>query len=82
VLGFYNGLSERVKTLDDGLALVIPPPAIQGIGNVAGATMKVDLRDGSFDYAQLEHLAERASAQSTFQVARNAFRANAPHSIS
>jgi HAE1 family hydrophobic/amphiphilic exporter-1 len=82
LLGLYNGLSERVKTLDDGLALVIPPPAIQGIGNVSGATMKVELRDGSFDYAQLEHLAqaitERASAQSMFQVARNSFRADAP----
>ena len=44
--------------------------------------MKVELRDGSFDYAQLEHLAqaiaERASAQSMFQVARNSFRADAP----
>ena len=82
LLGLYSGLSERVKTLDDGLALVIPPPPIQGIGNVSGATMKVELRDGSFDYAQLEHLAqaitERASAQSMFQVARNSFRADAP----
>jgi len=82
LLGLYNGLSERVKTLDDGLALVIPPPPIQGIGNVSGATMKVELRDGSFDYAQLEHLAqaitERASQQSMFQVARNSFRADAP----
>src|SRR5207237_2158797 len=45
-------------------------------------TMKVELRDGSFDYAQLEHLAqaitERASQQSMFQVARNSFRADAP----
>jgi HAE1 family hydrophobic/amphiphilic exporter-1 len=82
LLGLYNGLSERVKTLDDGTALVIPPPAIQGIGNVSGATMKVELRDGSFDYAQLEHLAqaivERASAQSVFQGVRNSFRADAP----
>ena len=82
LLGLYYGLSERVKTLEDGTALVIPPPAIQGIGNVSGATMKVELRDGSFDYAQLEHLAqaivERASAQSIFQVARNSFRADAP----
>ena len=54
LLGLYTGLSERVKTLDDGLALVIPPPPIQGIGNVSGATMKVELRDGSFDYPQLE----------------------------
>ena len=82
LLGLYTGLSERVKTLDDGLALVIPPPPIQGIGNVSGATMKVELRDGSFDYAQLEYLAqaitERASQQSMFQVARNSFRADAP----
>src|SRR5436190_8723388 len=82
LLGLYTGLSERVKTLDDGLALVIPPPPIQGIGNVSGATMKVELRDGSFDYAQLEYLAqaitERASQQSMVQVARNSFRADAP----
>ena len=82
LLPLYNALSERVKTLEDGVALVIPPPAIQGIGNVSGATMKVELRDGSFDYAQLEHLAEaiveRASTQSTFQVVRNSFRADAP----
>jgi hydrophobic/amphiphilic exporter-1 (mainly G- bacteria), HAE1 family len=82
LLNLYLGLSERVKTLDDGLALVIPPPPIQGIGNVSGATMKVELRDGSFDYAQLEHLAqaivERASSQSAFQVVRNSFRADAP----
>ena len=82
LLDLYLGLSERVKTLDDGIALVIPPPPIQGIGNVSGATMKVELRDGSFDYAQLEHLAqaivERASSQSAFQVVRNSFRADAP----
>jgi hydrophobic/amphiphilic exporter-1 (mainly G- bacteria), HAE1 family len=82
LLNLYLGLSERVKTLDDGIALVIPPPPIQGIGNVSGATMKVELRDGSFDYAQLEHLAqaivERASSQSAFQVVRNSFRADAP----
>ncbi|MGE0849859.1 MAG: efflux RND transporter permease subunit [Hyphomicrobiaceae bacterium] len=82
LLGLYTSLSQRVRTLDDGLALVIPPPPIQGIGNVSGATMKVELRDGSFDYAQLEHLAqaitERASHQSMFQVVRNSFRADAP----
>ena len=82
LLGLYLGLSERVKTLDDGIALVIPPPPIQGIGNVSGATMKVELRDGSFDYAQLQNLAQaitdRASQQSMFQVVRNSFRADAP----
>ncbi len=82
LLSLYLGLSDRVKVLEDGLALVIPPPPIQGIGNVSGATMKVELRDGSFDYHKLEQLAQtiavRAGQQSAFQVARNAFRADAP----
>ncbi|RTL72477.1 MAG: efflux RND transporter permease subunit [Hyphomicrobiales bacterium] len=82
LLSLYLALNERVKTLDDGIALVIPPPPIQGIGNVSGATMKVELRDGSFDYAKLERLgqeiATRAGQQSAFQVARNSFRASAP----
>jgi len=82
LLSMYLGLSDRVKILEDGQALVIPPPPIQGIGNVSGATMKVELRDGSFDYHKLEQLAQtiatRAGEQSAFQVARSAFRADAP----
>ncbi|MBC8051399.1 MAG: efflux RND transporter permease subunit [Chitinophagales bacterium] len=82
LLGLYNGLTERTQSLDDGLALVIPPPPIQGIGNVSGATMKVEIRDGSFDYEKLERIAqaitEQASQQSMIQIARNAFHANAP----
>ena len=58
LLGLYKGLNARVKDIPDGTALVIPPPAIQGIGNVAGATMKVEIRDGSFDYAKLQRLAQ------------------------
>ena len=34
--------------------LVLPPPPIQGIGNAAGFTMQVELRDGSFDLAKLQ----------------------------
>jgi hydrophobic/amphiphilic exporter-1 (mainly G- bacteria), HAE1 family len=82
LLSLYHGLSARVKDIPDGTALVIPPPAIQGIGNVAGATMKVELRDGSFDYAKLQRLAEaitsRAGDQSMIQSATNVFRADAP----
>ncbi len=40
LLGLYKGLSKRIADIPDGTALVIPPPAIQGVGNVAGATMK------------------------------------------
>lgn len=82
LLGLYLGLSARVKDIKDGTALVIPPPAIQGIGNVAGATMKVEIRDGSFDYAKLQRLAQavadRAGDQSMIQSATNVFLADAP----
>jgi HAE1 family hydrophobic/amphiphilic exporter-1 len=82
LLSLYKGLSARVADVPDGTALVMPPPAIQGIGNVAGATMKVEIRDGSFDYAKLQRLAQgvadRAGEQSMIQVARNIFLADAP----
>jgi HAE1 family hydrophobic/amphiphilic exporter-1 len=82
LLGLYTALSSAMQGLDDGVALVVPPPPIQGIGNVSGATMKVELRDGSADYAKLARLAdtvvERATQQSMIQVARSAFRADAP----
>ena len=34
--------------------LVLPPPPIQGIGNAAGFTMQVELRDGNSDFAKLQ----------------------------
>src|SRR5262249_31538431 len=33
------------------------PPPIQGIGNVSGFTMEVEIKNGDFDYALLESLA-------------------------
>jgi len=82
LLSLYKALSARVADIPDGTALVIPPPAIQGIGNVSGATMKVELRDGSFDYAKLQRLAQaiarRAGDQSMIQSATNVFLADAP----
>ena len=38
--------------------LVLPPPPIQGIGNAAGFTMQVELRDGSFDFAKLQAITD------------------------
>ena len=82
LFGLYVAMSASVKTLNDGVALVVPPPPISGVGNASGATMKVELRDGSFDYAKLQRLAnviaERAGQQSAFSVARSAFNAEAP----
>ncbi|MCC7347673.1 MAG: efflux RND transporter permease subunit, partial [Variibacter sp.] len=82
LLPLYLALSAAVRTLDDGVALVVPPPPIQGIGNASGATMKVEIRDGSADYAKLARLADaivdRASQQTMFQIARSTFKADAP----
>ena len=82
LLSLYTSLSKASANLDDGLAIVLPPPPIQGIGNASGATMKVELRDGSFDYEKLQALSsaitERASSQSDFSVAMSSFRSDAP----
>ena len=82
LLGLYRGLTARVQAIPDGTALVVPPPAIQGIGNTAGATMKVELRDGSFDYGKLQAyaqgIANRARDQSMIASSTNTFLADAP----
>ena len=80
--GIYQALTNALAGLDDGAALVLPPPPIQGIGNASGFTMKVELFDGSFDYDRLQRLAEtiaeRARQRKMFQAVRNIFNAQAP----
>ncbi|MGX5736368.1 efflux RND transporter permease subunit [Bosea thiooxidans] len=82
LLGLYTALSTELAGLEDGSVLLLPPPPIQGIGNASGFTMKVELRDGSFDYQKLQRLADsiaqRAREQGLFQAARNTFSARAP----
>ena len=62
--------------------LVVPPPPIQGVGNASGATMQLELRDGSFDFPKLQSLAnalvEAGSSQSSFQRLMSTFRSDAP----
>src|SRR5271163_2240235 len=60
-------LSQALSAVD-GRAIVLPPPPIQGIGNAAGFTMQVELRDGSFDYAKLETLARTIVADGNTQT--------------
>src|SRR6476619_4800681 len=66
----------------DARVLVVPPPPIQGVGNASGATMQLELRDGSFDFRKLQNLAnaivEAGSSQSSFQRVMSTFRADAP----
>ena len=60
---------------------VLPPP-IQGVGNVGGFTMQVEIRNGDFDYDLLQSLANTVvadgNAQSGLQRLATTFRAGAP----
>ena len=54
----YANLQGALDKLQDGVALVLIPPPIQGIGNASGFTMQVELRDGSFDYTKLQTITQ------------------------
>ena len=78
----YATLNKSLSDMADGRVLVLPPPPIQGIGNAAGFTMQIELRDGSFDLAKLQNAADAltrtASTQSGIQRASATFRSNVP----
>jgi HAE1 family hydrophobic/amphiphilic exporter-1 len=77
------GLMEKLKVLQDGRAVVIVPPAIQGIGNAGGFQMQIEQKDGSFDYAKLQAITDtmvrNASTQSALSNVVTTFRSGAPH---
>jgi hydrophobic/amphiphilic exporter-1 (mainly G- bacteria), HAE1 family len=58
------------------------PPPIQGIGNVSGFTMQVEIKNGDLDYTLLENLAQTVvndgRAQSALARLTTSFRADAP----
>ncbi len=54
LLSIYKTLAEAVASLPDGKAYVLPPPAIQGIGNAGGFQMQVELLGGSTDYPEAQ----------------------------
>ncbi|MGX5850341.1 efflux RND transporter permease subunit [Mesorhizobium sp. PL10] len=78
----YATLNKNLSDMADGNVLVLPPPPIQGIGNAAGFTMQVELRDGSFDLAKLQGatsaLIRAAATQSGIQRVSATFRSNVP----
>ncbi len=59
LLATYKALNKALKNLDDGHAIAVPPPPIQGVGNISGATMMVELTNGSGDYTQLNAMVEK-----------------------
>ena len=66
----------------DAQVIALPPPPIQGIGNVGGFSMQVELRDGSTDFAKLQSVTDaivaNARSQSALQRVSTPFRALAP----
>ena len=53
-MSLFTKLNADLATIPEADILVMPPPPIQGVGNDAGFTMQVELRDGSFDMAKLQ----------------------------
>ncbi|MCW2275675.1 efflux RND transporter permease subunit [Rhodoblastus acidophilus] len=83
LLSIYKNLSAAVASLPDGKAFVLPPPAIQGIGNAGGFQMQLELLGGSTDFEKLGNLTEAIVAAANKDPAlRNVlttFRNDAPH---
>jgi HAE1 family hydrophobic/amphiphilic exporter-1 len=82
LLSLFLGMNAAMREVMEANVLVVPPPPIQGVGNASGATMQLELRDGSFDFRKLQSLAnqmvEAGSSQSSFQRMMTTFRADAP----
>lgn len=82
LLGMYQALSAAVAPIQEAITVVVPPPAIQGIGNSGGFTMQVELRDGSGDMAKLQSLARTivsdAGSQSELARLNTTIRAGVP----
>ncbi|MBX3598417.1 MAG: efflux RND transporter permease subunit [Rhizobiaceae bacterium] len=78
----YATLNGKLTAIGDGEVLVLPPPAIQGIGNAAGFTLQIELRDGSFDMPKLQSVTNAvvsaADTQSGIGRASSSFSANVP----
>jgi hydrophobic/amphiphilic exporter-1 (mainly G- bacteria), HAE1 family len=82
LLALFTGLNRSVGAIEEARTLVLPPPAIQGIGAGAGVTMQIELRDGSFDLAKLEGavsaMVANAETQSSVQRVMAPFRSSVP----
>jgi HAE1 family hydrophobic/amphiphilic exporter-1 len=85
LLSIYGRVQKALATLNDGQPLVLPPPAIQGIGNAGGFQMQLELLGGSFDYKKLSELTDQivkeAATEPSVRNVVSTFRVNAPQVI-
>jgi len=82
LLPMYQSLSRELGAIEEATVRVLPPPPIQGIGNAAGTTAQIELRDNSTDYVKLQSIVDtvvgNAASQSAVQAVISSFRANVP----
>ena len=81
--GLYTALTKAVIPIREASVRVVPPPAIQGIGNTGGFAMQVELKDGSMDWQRLQavtnDIVADAKRQQEIQTAFTTFDAQAPN---
>ena len=77
-----QNLNGSLQAVTQAFVFALPPPPIQGIGNVAGFTMQVEIRNGDFDFTLLQSLTDAVirdgNAQSGLRRLSTSFRAGAP----
>jgi HAE1 family hydrophobic/amphiphilic exporter-1 len=82
LLSIDQRLNGALQSIPEAIAFALPPPPIQGIGNVSGFSMQVEIKNGDFDYALLQTLAgavvSDGNAQSSLQRLATTYRAGAP----
>jgi HAE1 family hydrophobic/amphiphilic exporter-1 len=78
----YAHLSAALKDFEQARTLVLVPPPITGLGLAGGFQMQVELTGGSFDYVELQRVADAivAEAETQPEIARalTPFRADVP----
>ncbi len=81
-LTIQRKLNGALQSIPEAFSFAVLPPPIQGVGNVGGFTMQVEIRNGDFDYDLLQTLANTVvadgNAQSGLQRLATTFRAGAP----
>ena len=75
-------INGALQSIPEAFSFAVLPPPIQGVGNVGGFTMQVEIRNGDFDNDLLQSLANTVvadgNAQSGLQRLATTFRAGAP----
>jgi HAE1 family hydrophobic/amphiphilic exporter-1 len=83
LLSIFMTLQKKLESVSDGRAVMLVPPAIQGIGNAGGFQMQVNLLGGSFDYTKLgvvsQGVVKSAQANPDLQRILTTYRSSSPH---